>query len=280
MTHTPMIALKQAHRHDEDHRQRQRPALVLRRQARGTRRSTDSPKMTHRRVGGLQFQERHFRPFVLHRVGQVLVGQVLHQVDRLAGAHARGLPADLSGGVHVVAGEHQRPVDALDAWRSTRWAPSSPCELRTVSRLTCSTLLRKRASACTITSQVRSSKVEVVDVQRAEIDLQRVGGGGERHELRHALLAVEIDEQLRRIGAKDRTKASAKSGLPAGDFKVLPLCDQVVDRRLQSCSADRSVPSRSSTQKVKPPVRPTPRTGAGREDLHSPSGISLLTALR
>ena len=59
--------------------------------------ATDSqPEDHHRRVGGLQFEEGHFGPLILHRARQVLVRQLCHHVDRLARTQTgTGLAANL-----------------------------------------------------------------------------------------------------------------------------------------------------------------------------------------
>ena len=74
---------QKAHRHDEDHRQRQRPAFVLRRQHEEYRRPTASPKMTIAVLPACSSRKAISVHSYCIELRQVLVGQLLHHVDRL-----------------------------------------------------------------------------------------------------------------------------------------------------------------------------------------------------
>ncbi len=95
---------QQAHRHDQQDGQRQRPAFILRGQdheheQHGQREDQLGQQVLLRQ----EFLETQLGPLVAHRGGQAVVGHAVHDVDPLAGAGARGPGSrDLGGRVEVV----------------------------------------------------------------------------------------------------------------------------------------------------------------------------------
>ena len=93
---------------------------------------------------------------------QLLLGQLLHQRDRLAGADARrGVAVDRRRRVHVVARQDQRAVDLAARRPACRAAPSRRCVLRTLQPLArrrprCGTARRPGRSTC----QVRPKRLK------------------------------------------------------------------------------------------------------------------------
>ena len=75
-----------------------------------------------------------------------------------------------------------------------------------------------------------AEQIEVVDVGRAEIGLDRVGDVGNRHAKLLRLDAVDVDEQLRRVGGKSREHLGQSGSLARG-------ADQFVGRRRQHFGA-------------------------------------------
>ena len=84
----PDQGTRDAQRHRQDHRQRHRPALELGRQHQEDHHDREGED-DHRRVAGLELEVGQLGPFVAHRLGQLVAGQLRHQVDRLARADAR-----------------------------------------------------------------------------------------------------------------------------------------------------------------------------------------------
>ena len=78
----------------------------------------------------------------------------------------------------------------------------SPARLRTFSCPTWSAERRNRPSAWSLTCQRAAEFVEIVDVERAEIDLQRVEDVADGHAHRLGLGAIDVGEELRRVRAE------------------------------------------------------------------------------
>ena len=94
--------------------------------------------------------------------------------------------------------------------------------------------------------------VEVVDVVRAEVDLQRVEDVADRHAQRHALGAVDVEVEPGRVGpgAVEQVLASPASSLPRATIWSLT-----------RCKSSRPRLPRSSMMSLKPPVVPRPSIG-------------------
>ena len=112
-----------------------------------------------------------------------------------------------------------------------------------------------------MTCQVRP-KVEVVDVARAEVDLQGVEDVGERHAQLLRLVAVDVDVELRRVGAEGREQL-ASSVLPG-------LADRVVwsPARTRQAAAATILDLHPEAAGL-----PRPRTGGGGNTTMNPSWI-------
>ena len=208
-------AAQQAHRHDQDHRQRHRPALVLRGQDEEDH-DHGRPKDDHRGVARLNLQVGQLGPLIGHRADQVR-GLLLDQSDRLARTDAgRGGAVDRGGGIHVVSGEDQRPVLLADVGQGADGDHPSAG----VAHL-------EAAHVVDLVAELRlglndhlpgpAEQVEVVDVERTEVDSHRVEEVFQRDVFRHALLPVHVHENLWDVGSEDGSHAD-KFPLGGGDF--------------------------------------------------------------
>ena len=108
--------------------------------------------------------------------------------------------------------------------------------------------------------------VEVVDVQRAQVDLQRVEQLGDRDAHQLGLVAVDVQVQPGRVG-------------PEAGEEALQSCGVRLRRRRRSGWRRSRAPAspvspRSSITILKPPAVPRPSTGGASKTLTSPSLIS------
>ena len=169
--------------------------------------TTAKAKIDHGRVAGLQFEERHLGPLVRHVARQLAVGDLLHQLDRFAGTDAgRGAAVDERGRVHVVAGQRAaRFSHARRQGADRHHAALSVAHLEPAR--SSSMRLRKRGLGLDVHLPGSAETVEVVDVERAQIDLQRVERVAERHLHALALPAIDVDIELRHVGAEQAEQA-------------------------------------------------------------------------
>lgn len=99
---------QQAHRNDENNRQRQNEGLVQSRQNEEDEQDGKREDV-NRGVSRLLFQQRQFRPFKPNALRQVLFAQALHFRHCLAGTYARRrFAVNCGGGEHVVTRQGQR----------------------------------------------------------------------------------------------------------------------------------------------------------------------------
>ena len=154
------------------------------------------------RVAGQNFLQRQFRPFEPHAGGKFFSGQLFHYGDRLTGADSRrGAATQLRGGIHVVADDFVRPGGLFDlnqgaqrhhfAGRIARFQfQNIPCftpEWRIG-------LGRDLIGA--------SKQIEVIDVKRSEINLQRVEKLAQRDAHRLCFGPINVHRKLRDVCAK------------------------------------------------------------------------------
>ena len=100
---------KQAHRHDQDHGQRQRQAFVLCGEHQEHQQHADRED-PHGRVAGQDLLIRQIRPLEAHALGQRFMRNAFHCRLCLARREAGGRAAvDVGSGVAVVAHDHVRP---------------------------------------------------------------------------------------------------------------------------------------------------------------------------
>ena len=224
-SHTPAIALSLAHRHDQDHHERQCEALVLGREheEREQHAQREDPD---RRVAGDQLLERELRPVERQAVRQLLPSELLERGLRLAGREPRcGAARDLGGGIAVVAADHAGP----ELCSSVTNEPSgtiAPEALRTFSFRMSSGSSRNDMSLCGRDLEGAAEAVEVVDVQRAEVDLHRLEQVRELHALRLRLVAVDVGAHLRRADLEAREHVRERRRGPRGRDDLLRLLEQ------------------------------------------------------
>ena len=105
---------EQAHWHNQDDREGQTPAFVLR----GEREENEQHAKRedeHDGVAGQNLLVGQVRPFVAHTGRQFFRGQLLGESDGLAGTHAgHGHTVDVRGGIHVVADDFVRAGGFMD----------------------------------------------------------------------------------------------------------------------------------------------------------------------
>ena len=101
---------EQAERHDQDHRQRQRPALI---QGGQRHEHADDGQQEHvdRGVARPDLHEHQLGPLALHRQRQALGRLRTDLVDRVARAHSLDVAIERGGLEEVVAGHRDRAAD-------------------------------------------------------------------------------------------------------------------------------------------------------------------------
>ena len=87
---------------------------------------------------------------------------------------------DRGRGIHVVPDDHHRAADVADRGDAAQRHHPAPVVAHPAAAVRSSICLRKLASPWTLTCQVRPKQVEVVDVERAQVDLERVEQLGDR----------------------------------------------------------------------------------------------------
>src|SRR6266568_4329451 len=192
---------EQAHRHDEDDSQWQTPAFVLRGEGEEYEEDTERED-EYDGVAGQNFLIRQVGPFVVHARRQFLGGQLLREGDGLAGTDARhGHAIDVRGGVHVVTDDFVRAGGFANvherAERHHVAGGIAGFEFRNVLGVNTEVRVGLRRHL------IRSAKaVEVIYVEGAKIDLERVVhiAQGNVHAL--GLHAVHIHENLRHARGK------------------------------------------------------------------------------
>ena len=183
MTHADDRA-QQAHRHDQDHRQRQRPALVLRRQHQEHehhRQHEDVAWPCCRSAVASRASSVHSCRI---DCGSSLVGRLLPcrsiawpELVPGAGVAVDRRPTGTCCSASTITG----PLDVADVDQRRPAAPSRRRSLRTLSCLRSSTCLRNCGVGLHVDLPGAAEAVEVVDVERAEVDLQRVEDLAHRH---------------------------------------------------------------------------------------------------
>ena len=141
----------------------------------------------------------------------------------------------------------------------------SPLALRT--RILSTSLASSRYAAVGLRDHPEGAaeQVEVVDVGRAEIDLQRGEHVGHVDAEHLRLGAVDVEIELRRRGLEQREHLRRRpASAPRAPIMALTA----------SCSACGPRPARSSTIMRKPPALPMPCTGGGATTKISASWIA------
>jgi len=171
--HEPADCCEQAHRHDQDDRERQAPAFVLCRQHEKNenyRRAEDEKS----RIAGELLLISEIRPVEPETVGEPFGGELFHRRQRISSRVTRQCaPLDLGGGIKVVAWDTVRAGDIAElSDRADRHhlAPVVP-------RLQIDDVVdvvSKRSVGLRRHPIGAAEIVEVVNIGRAEIDLQRL----------------------------------------------------------------------------------------------------------
>ena len=113
------------------------------------------------------------------------------------GAGFRLIVAD---GIQVVPDDHHRAAHVADRGDDCRSGPCRRCSLRTRSAGQVADLLAEVGVALDVDLPGAAEPVEVVDVQRAQVDLQGVEQLGDRDAGQLGLVAVDVQVQPGRIG--------------------------------------------------------------------------------
>ena len=133
--------------------------------------------------------------------------------------------------------------------------------MRIFNCLRSSICLRKFGVALDVDLPGPAEAVEVVDVKRAEVDLQRVEDLAHRHAHGLDLGAVDVEVEPGRVGPEAGEEAVDAAGV------AFPLVDDAVSAT--DCSASRPMSPRSSITILKPPAVPRPSTGGAPKTLMS-----------
>ena len=195
--HDPGGDAEEAERQDEQYGERNRPALIQRRQAEEDGEQGEGIDVELLVAGALLF-EREAGPFD-GKARRQFGGEVLHGVHRITRAFARrGATADAHRRVAVVAGGLHRaffPAEAGDAAkRHLTTAAVGDVQRQQVLRL------HPRGSVGLHGYPLQPPLVgEVVDVGGAEVGADDVGDGGDIHALCVGGIAVDVQPQLWRV---------------------------------------------------------------------------------
>ena len=130
----------------------------------------------------------------------------------------------------------------------------SPRALRVSSRRICSGCRRNADFGLHVDLIGAAEAVEVVDVERAEVDLQRVEDVVERHAVGLDALAIDVGVDLRHVDLEAREQAGE-----LGSLVALRRCCSA----RSPYSSSKPALARSSTYSLKPPTCPSPCTGGG-----------------
>ena len=198
---TPIVEQSKHIGHDQNDRQGKRPAFVL-----GGEHQKDQydgqREGVHRGAARLQLQQGQLRPDRPHRLRQLVGDQILHDLERLARAGAwRRVEVHAGRRVEVVADDHHGSADVPNLGERAQGHHAAPFATDPQAREVVD-LLAEVGIALHIDLPGAAEPVEVVDVERAEIDLQRVEEFSDRYTQQLCLLAVDIQVEPGRIGAE------------------------------------------------------------------------------
>src|SRR5258708_102289 len=231
---------EQAHRHDQDDSQGQRPALVLRGQHQEYH-DHGAAKDDHGGIAGQQFEVRHVRPLVGHILRQLFIGQTLHGSNGVAGTDSgAGSAVDGSCRVHVVTRQDERSLDLMHRGQRSqgRHAAFFIADLKQGKILD---PFPEWTIRLDIDLPGAAKEIEIVDVQRSQKDLQRVFEALDFDAALHALAQVGLDVKLRHVGTKHRKESNQLrlavwSEKPRGLLRVglVTLATEVFNLLLQS----------------------------------------------
>ena len=243
---------EQTQRHVQNHGQRQPPTFIERRQ-RQKHASHGQCEHVHRRVAGPELQEHQFGPIGFHRNRQCFVGQRVDLGDGVAGTEPRLQISRHGGGrVEIVAlhGDWTADFARVDQRAQRDHLAGLIADLQQVD-------VRLAVAEVSIGLDrhlpVAAKIVEAVDIQRAQVHLQRLIHIVERNAQRLGLEPVDVHEKLRRVRAELRGDADPAR---ARSFAFS-------DQARRSAVAKRRSPSppRSSIIVLKPPATPSPGIG-------------------
>ena len=163
--------------------------------------TTASRNASHGGVAGLELKEREFRPFRAHLGGQRVASRGgLQPGDRFAGADAgRRRAVHRRRRIEIVALHHGRTGHFLNRHERANRDHHAAIVLH-LQPLEIVGLAAEIAAGLHVDLPRPAEAVEIVDVQRAEIDLQRIDDFGDVHTVRLCRDAVDLQEQPGRIG--------------------------------------------------------------------------------
>ncbi len=194
VSHTPAIAREQAHRHDQDHRRAAARSSRTAPRARGTRAARTAgrsrrPCCRRSAAGYASSVHSNDMPFGSSCAASFSIAACAWP-EREA---RRGAAVDLGGRVAVVV-HHLIGPERLR--RACTNEPSGTISPRVVAHLAAAAMSsgssRNGMSRLRVDLVGAAEAVEVVDVQRAEVDLHRLEQVGERHALRLRLVAIDV----------------------------------------------------------------------------------------
>ncbi len=145
-----------------------------------------------------------------------------------------------------------------------------PWPLRILICLMSSIWLRKFGVGLHVHLPGPAEPVEVVDVERAQVHLQRVEDLADRDAHRLGGRAVDVEIQPGRVGPE--------AGEDVLECRAC-LRPASTTSSAVSCRASRPVSPRSSTTILKPPAVPRPSTGGALKTLTTPSSMFVLQSL-
>src|SRR6516162_1271178 len=247
----PCDRCEQAHRHDQDDRQRQLPAFVMRRQHQKHKKS-GCPEDENGGGATLLLLISKISPFKRDAQWKNLTSKFFHAMQCCAGSDTRCCdPLHLSGGKEIVARHAvgNRPVPQLCDRADWHHLAGRVADLQAGN-----VLRRPPELAVGLDDDLVSSAeiVEVVDVLRTKINLQ----GAEYISRREADF---FGFQATDIGV-DRNPASNSVKTPAKSGSLFAASTRAFAARTSACEPS---PPRSSSISLNPPALPRPCTGGG-----------------
>ncbi len=231
-----LSVLRRQHEEDEHHRQE---------------------KEVHRRVAGRELQECQVGPLGRHRLRQLLIGDLLHQGDRLSRTRVRPRrPVDAGGRVQVVAHDHHRSACIADVQdrAQANHLPQTVADLELADR---SDVVAESRVGLDVYLPGAAVLVEVVHVVRAQVDLERVEDVADLHSVDHALGAVDIQVEPGRTrpGAVEEVRQALGPRGPVDDLLAEPLelvqaqVGAVLDDQLEAAGGAQAVDGRCAERR-------------------------------
>src|SRR5262249_39155346 len=154
-------------------------------------------------LGGVHLHVVDLGPLIRHARRKDLVADPLHLFDSLPARHAGfSGPENSGGGIHVVAAYVDRPANLADTHdRAERHHLTT--DVSDLEELDLIGVVAERTIGLHDHLPAPAKPVEVVDVKRAQVNLQGVEDVFRIYSHRLALIAVDVGIKLRHVGSEN-----------------------------------------------------------------------------